>query len=165
MLNSLHRTVMLSIVACLTLFWHPTVPADETRQNGPITFKIERELHFQVRYPDRAVSPDGKFVLRGEEYGRQGRPASFRLYEAATNTPVGPAISASTRTTALAVAADNQTVAICSYDIEDNGGEIHVYDGKTGKQIAYWAMGTIKSIEFEGDSKTLKVVCGRTPKG
>jgi hypothetical protein len=67
--------------------------------------------------------------------------------------------------TGNAVAPDNHTIAVCPYDALDSGGTVCVYDGKTGKEISSCAAGAIKSVKFDVDSKTLKVVSGRVPNG
>jgi hypothetical protein len=164
----LFRTLMSALLVSLASVSYYAAWADEIiKEVGSITYRFhfEKGGENSLQFPSRAISPDGKFVLQGEEYGPKGQPVSFRLYETATNAPVGPAIPASKRTTALAVAPDNQTIAVCPYYILDSGGEVCVYDGKTGKKLSSCAAGAIKSVEFDVDSKTVKVVSGRVPKG
>ncbi len=163
----LYRTSVSSLLVWFASVSYYVAASDAIKEKGSITYKFhfDAAVENSLQFPSRAISPDGKFVLRGEDYGPKGLPVSFRLYEAVTNTPVGPTISSGKRTTALAVAPDNQTIAICPYYILDSGGEVCVYDGKTGKKISSYGAGAIKSVEFEADSKTVKVVSGRVPKG
>jgi hypothetical protein len=138
-----------------------------TQENAKITYKIQREVEVEssLQFPTRVLSADGKMVLRSEGHAEKGRLLSFRLYDVATDMPVGPPVAAGKHISALAIAPDNHTIAVCVYHILDSGGKILVYDGRTGEKISSYATGAIKSVEFEPDSKTIRVVCGRAPKG
>ena len=136
----------------------------EVRQ--PITFKYTARGEGTVKACRKIVSSDGKVVLKVEGPELKG---NVRLYEAATNKPLGPVIvlsepGLSYRLTSLAIAPDNKTVATAMGNLSNDWGQVTVWDALTGKQVARYRgppyLGEVFSLSFSGDGKVVSITSG-----
>ena len=111
-------------------------------------------------------SRDGTVVLKFEGPRLKG---FVRLYETATNQPMGPEIAlaqpgVSYRLTALAVAPDNKTVAAAIGNFSNDWGEVTVWNATNGKMVALYEgppyLGEVFDVSFRANGKVVVITTG-----
>ena len=111
-------------------------------------------------------SRDGTVVLKVEGPRFKG---FIRLYETATNQPMGPEIAleepgGSYRLTALAVAPDNKTVAAAIGNFSNDWGEVTVWNATSGKMVAQYEgppyLGEVFNVSFSANGKVVVITTG-----
>lgn len=133
----------------------------------PIAFRCELR---ESGVADKIVlrhSPDKSVELRvvGER-----RRAGVRLFDATKGEALGPVIELKAhRITALAVSADNRTVATAIGNFSNDWGEVRVWNGESGKEIARYTidatqmrppLGEVFRLSFSEDGMTVTIVTG-----
>ena len=111
-------------------------------------------------------SRDGTVVLKVEGPRFKG---FIRLYEIATNQPMGPELAlaqpgVSYRLTALAVAPDNKTVAAAIGNFSNDWGEVTVWNATNGKMVAQYEgpsyLGEVFNVSFSVNGKVVVITTG-----
>ena len=164
------RYMSFSQALIVMLLMHAPRPATAAEMPKPIAFRYTVDLHGGERLgyksPTDATSPDGTTNLRVENSG-QPWEAKVRLYNAKTGKAIGPQIKAG-HISALAVAPDNSTIAIATVNGGWDDGDVHVWNGTTGRRLRLdpkdtggWGGRPIWSMAFSKDGKTLSVVAGK----
>ena len=132
-------------------------------QRPLITFKHTARGEGTAKVCREVASSDGKVVLKVEGPNLKG---NVRLYEAATNKPLGPVIvlsepGLSYRLTSLAIAPDHKTVATAMGNLSNDWGQVTVWNAVTGKQVARFRgppdLGEVFSLSFSDDGKVVSI--------
>ncbi|MFM7843225.1 MAG: WD40 repeat domain-containing protein [Planctomycetota bacterium] len=138
-------------------------------QETPASIKFRHESRGEG-VADKCVaahSPNRKVMVRvtGERLRAQ-----VRLFDAVSDMPLGPAIELKAhRITALAVSPDNSTVATAIGNFSNDWGEVRVWNGKTGKEVAQYKMslaeglpplGEVFRLSFSDDGETVTIISG-----
>lgn len=98
---------------------------------------VRRPLAVAVR-PAEVRSPDGRVVVK--EVGQNYR-WKIQLNRTAHHRPAGPLIQLDAhRVTAVAVAGDNRRVATAIGNLSEYWGEVRVWDGLNGTELARYAI-------------------------
>jgi WD40 repeat protein len=135
----------------------------------PITFEHLIQSEVTAEEQRDANSSDGTVVLKVEGPRFTG---FIRLYETATNRPLGPEIAlaeagVSYRVTSLAVAPDNMTVAAAIGNFSNDWGEVSVWNATSGKMVAQYEgppfLGEVFDLSFSADGKV--VIITTSPSG
>jgi len=153
----------------------PSRPAGGEDDESRAVEERAKRLHFKViprpaaiaERPGDVRSPDGRVLAKvvGKNYRWNAQ-----LFHAQDTHPAGPVLPlAAHRVTALAVAADNRTVATAIGNLSQDWGEVRVWDGVTGRQLARYtvaetagqpALGEVLRIAFNRDGTTLTIEAG-----
>jgi len=140
--------------------------APQPAAQQPISFKVTAHGEGTAKDCREVASNDGKVVLKVEGPNLKG---TVRLYDAATNKPLGPVIvlskpGMSYRLTSLAIAPDNMTVATAMGNLSNDWGQVTIWDGMTGKQVAQYRgppyLGEVFSLSFSSDGKVVSITSG-----
>jgi len=136
----------------------------EAADEPSIVFRHEPHDESEAKEPMRAYSPSRKVVIRstGERF-----KARVRLYDADTDKPIGPEIDLRAhRITALAVSPDDRSIATAIGNLSNDWGEVRVWNGQTGKQLAQYKLapekklpplGEVFRLTFSEDGMTLTI--------
>ena len=158
-----------SVICCFAVFTHAVAllpecqGAAQPEARQAITFKYTARGEGAAKACREVTSSDGKVVLRVEGPELKG---NVRLYEAATNKPLGPVMvlsepGLSYRLTSLAIAPDNKTVATAMGNLSNDWGQVTVWNAMTGKQVARYRgppyLGEVFSLSFSGDGKVVSI--------
>jgi uncharacterized protein (TIGR03000 family) len=128
-----------------------------------IAFEVKRGSGGADRWGEPAYSPDRRTVVK---VLKSGLDLSVRLYDAATDEPVGPKIHVGRGgyVTGLAVAPDGKTVATALGNTSKDSGSVWVWDATTGEQVAFFNrdgyLGQVYTLAFSRDGRTVKVTSG-----
>lgn len=132
----------------------------------PIVFEHLVQSEGNAEETREVNSRDGTVVLKFEGPRSKG---FVRLYETATNQPMGPEIAlaqpgASYRLTALAVAPDNKTVAAAIGNFSNDWGEVTVWNATNGKMLAQYEgppyLGEVFAVSFSTKGKVVVITAG-----
>ncbi len=132
-----------------------------------VQFRHEAHREGEAERVVEVSSPDGSVIAR---VIRETTKSDVQLFYAANGCALGPLIELKAhRITALAIHPDNCTVATAIGNFSNDWGEIRVWNGKTGKEIAKYTaspaeglphLGEVSRLVFSEDGKTLTVVSG-----
>jgi hypothetical protein len=135
-----------------------------TNQQERFRFEVvRRPLAVAVR-PAEVRSPDGRVVVKvvGQNYRW-----NIQLNRTAHNRPAGPPIQLDAhRVTAVAVAGDNRQVATAIGNLSEDWGEVRVWDGLNGTELARYAisetagrppLGEVLRLTFNRDGTVLTI--------
>lgn len=141
--------------------------ATDERDQRTIVFRHEPRGDGVASEAVRAYSPSRKVVVRSTG---QRFKARVRLYDAETDMPLGPEIDLRAhRITALAIGPDDQTMATAVGNLSNDWGEVRVWNGRTGNQIAQYKLspekqlpplGEVFRVAFSDDGKMLTITSG-----
>ncbi len=132
-----------------------------------LRFKVVPRQPAIAERPGDVRSPDGRVVAKvvGKNYRW-----NVQLLRAQDTQPAGPVLPLDAhRVTALAVATDNRTVATAVGNLSQDWGEVRVWDGVTGRQLARYAvaeavgqpaLGEVLRLAFDRDGATLTIEAG-----
>ena len=132
----------------------------------PITFEHLVQNEGTAEENREVNSRDGTVVLKVEGPRFKG---FVRLYETATNQPMGPEIAlagpgGSYRLTSLAVAPDNKTVAAAIGNFSNDWGEVTVWNATNGKMVAQYEgppyLGEVFDVSFSANGKVVVITTG-----
>lgn len=132
----------------------------------PITFEHLVQNEGTAEENREVNSRDGTVVLKVEGPRFKG---FVRLYETATNQPIGPEIAlagagGSYRLTSLAVAPDNKTVAAAIGNFSNDWGEVTVWNATNGKMVAQYEgppyLGEVFDVSFSANGKVVVITTG-----
>lgn len=169
-LRGITRTLSRATLLFALLFFGSSAPSGlvvhrvEAADEPSIVFRHETHGDGAVKEPMRAYSPSRKVVIRstGERF-----KARVRLYDADTDKPIGPEIDLRAhRITALAVSPDDRSVATAIGNLSNDWGEVRVWNGQTGKQLAQYKLapekklpplGEVFRVTFSEDGMTLTI--------
>ncbi len=132
----------------------------------PITFEHLVQSEGTAEEIRVVNSRDGTVVLKVEGPRFKG---FIRLYETATNQPIGPEIAlagagVSYRLTSLAVAPDNMTVAAAIGNFSNDWGEVTVWNATNGNMVAQYEgppyLGEVFDVSFRANGKVVVITTG-----
>lgn len=147
--------------------WHSPCQLSGQEAVRHICFRHERRGEGVAKEPKWAYSPNRSVVVRviGERF-----KADVRLFDAASDRHLGPPIELHAhRITALAVSPDNRLIATAIGNFSNDWGEVRVWNGKSGKEIAKYTicpgqdlppLGEVFRVSFSDDGNTVTVISG-----
>lgn len=137
--------------------------------DDPPTIQFRHEAHREGESKKvvEVSSPDGNVIAR---VIRESTKSNVQLFYAANGCELGPLIELKAhRITALAIHSDNGTIATAIGNLSNDWGEVRIWNGKTGKEIAKYSasptdglphLGEVFRLVFSEDGKKLTVVSG-----
>lgn len=165
------KPILLTAVAIVIL--SNLFPGDSigvaTDFDDPPTIQFRHEAHREGESKKvvEVSSPDGNVIAR---VIRESTKSNVQLFYAANGCALGPLIELKAhRITALAIHPDNGTIATAIGNLSNDWGEVRIWNGETGKEIAKYSaspadglphLGEVFRLVFSEDGKKLTVVSG-----
>ncbi len=166
-LGSMRYRLALVIFTACTLYCCEV--SGQVKSAPPINFRIQIVKSAEAK-PEATYSRDRSVVLRVVD-DKSSEGAEVQLFDVAHDKPLGPQIELrARRITALAVSPDNSTVATAIGNFSNDWGEVCIWSGTSGKQIAKYKatgdssspyLGEVARLSFSDDGHTVVVVSGR----
>lgn len=167
------RIKQISLIAAAVIILSNLIPGKPIGAalgfEDPTTIHFRHEAHREGE-AEKVVevsSPDGRVIVR---VMRESGKSDVRLFDAVNGCALGPLIELKAhRVTALTIGPDNCTVATAIGNFSNDWGEVRVWNGKTGKEVAKYTaspsdglpyLGEVFRLVFGEDGKRLTVVSG-----